>query len=124
MNTAEKTPIKKIVGGKQMKYIIAIFIILALVSVFITGLTGVGEYGSSGLIMAGLAGYALYKIGKLIYDGYNSDGTENRSSGNSSYRPSAGGSYSWGGGGSSKSDKSDDPLEFMIFEDLMDDWDD
>jgi hypothetical protein len=101
-----------------MKYIIAIFIILALVSVFITGLTGVGEYGSSGLIMAGLAGYALYKIGTLIYEGYKSDGTENRSSGSSSYRPSSGSSYSSGG----SSSKSDDPLEFMIFDDLTDDW--
>jgi hypothetical protein len=56
--------------------------------------------------MVGIAGFALYKIFKAMYDGYTSD------------EPSNNRTYGGGGGGS----PSD--FELFIFDDMMDDWDD
>ena len=96
----------------------AIAVLIFLVLAFFASLSVTFTEGNPyGLVFAGIIGYVLYLIFKPNESGSSS-------SGSSSYRSSSGGSYSWGGGGSSKSDKSDDPLEFMIFDDLMDDRDD
>jgi len=97
----------------------AILVLIFLVVAFFSSLSVTFTEGNPyGLVFAGIIGYVLYLIFKPNESGSSSPGS-------SSYRPPSGGSYSSsGGGGSSKSDKSDDPLEFMIFDDLMDDWDD
>jgi hypothetical protein len=101
--------------GKSMgcAILVLIFLVVAFFASLITTFTEGNPYG---LVFTGIIGYVLY----LIFKPSN----EASSSKSSLYRPPSSGSYHSSGRGSSKSSKSDDPLEFMIFDDLMDDWDD
>jgi len=99
-------------GENKMRYTFAIWVIIVLVFLFFFSLFGLAESGTSGLILAGLSGFGLYKIFKIMYEGYKSEYEKAK-------RPS----------GCRGSEDLSDPLEFIVFYDLTcdvdpSDWDD
>ena len=88
------------------------WVIIVLVFLFFFSLFSMAESGISSFLLAGLSGLGLYKILRIMYKGYKSEGAKEK-------RPS--------GCGVPKG--SADPLEFIVFYDLTgdvdpDDWDD
>ena len=93
-----------------MRYFLAIFIIAIMIGLFFISLDNLADFGISGLILAGISSFVLYRIFKFLFLAYRPDGAKRRRS--SSNVP--GGSY--------------DPLEYVIYGDIAvdtkpDDWD-
>jgi len=84
-----------------MRYIFAMWVIIVLVFLLFFSLFGMIESGVTGFVLAGLSGYGLYKILRIMYKGYKAGNSKEK-------RPSGyGGSHS-----------PSDPLEFIVFYDL------
>ena len=93
-----------------MRYILAIWVIVVLVGLLLISLINLTEYRASGLVLAGISSFALYRVFKLMFF---EDASEDDDTGCSS-------------GGVGSSVKSD-PLEYVIFGDISgdadaDDW--
>jgi len=89
-----------------MRFLIAIWVVVVLIGLLFIALFNLEEYGFSGYILVGVSTYALYKIFKLMFFGRDPDETEEN------------------GITGSKSLESCDPLEYIIFDDLSDEWED
>ena len=57
-----------------MGVIFAVWIIVVLAGLLFFSIASVAEYGFASLFFAGLSGFGLYKIFKLIYEGYKRGG--------------------------------------------------
>ena len=95
-----------------MRYVLAIWVIIVLVFLFLFSVFSMAGSGVSGFILAVLSGVGLYRVIRFMYNGYNSDGAREERS--MDCDRAAGPS---------------DPLEFLIFYDLKEDigndeWDD
>lgn len=53
--------------------IFAVWVIIVLAGLFFFSLVTLPEYGFAGLFIAILSGYGLFKVFKLIYEGYKSN---------------------------------------------------
>ena len=56
-----------------MGAIFAAWVIIVLVGLLFFSLVNLSEYGFAGLFFAILSGYGLFKVFKLIYEGYRSN---------------------------------------------------
>ena len=103
-------------GANNMRYVLAIWVIIVLVFLFFFSLFSLAESGVSSLVLASLSGLGLYRIFRFMYSGYNSQAQQE------SRRKGAGEACGSGGGTGAPSD----PLEFIIFYDMTseDDWED
>jgi len=92
-----------------MKYILAIWVVIVLIGLLIISLVNLEEYGTNGIILAGISAFALFRIFKFLFNSGDPDEPEDRSI-------------------SSRS-TSTDPLEYIVYGELSgkgnpDDWDD
>ena len=92
-------------GVNFMKYLIAIWVIIVLIGLLFIALINLEDYGISGYILAGVSAYALYKIFKLMFFGWNPDETDDDNAKIIS------------------SHESLDPLEYIIYDNLPDECD-
>ena len=91
-----------------MKYILAIWVVIVLIGLLIISLINLEEYGTNGIILAGISAFALYRIFKFLFKSSDSDGSVDYSA--------------------PRRSSSADPLEYIIYGDLTgktnpDDWD-
>ena len=98
-----------------MKFLIMIWIIVVLTGLFFISLINLEAYGISGLILAGISSFALYRIFRFIFLGFKQEDPDTR------------GAQQRHAGGRPAS--SCDPLDFIILgsvagESPPDDWDD
>ena len=63
-----------------MAIIFAVWVIIVLAGIVFFSLFNITEYGFASLFLAGLSSYGLYKVFKLMYEGYKSSGAGHRSS--------------------------------------------
>ena len=90
-----------------MKYLIAIWVIIVLLGLLLISLVNMSEYGVSGLILAGISAFALYRIFKYVFEDGDSDDVKE-------YNASGGGCPSRGS----------DPLDYLFYPDISgDDYD-
>ena len=94
-----------------MKFLIMIWIIVVLTGLFFISLINLETYGVSGLILAGISSFALYRIFRFIFMGYKAESDRT------------------GSAGDKRSVRSCDPLDYIILgsvagESKPDDWDD
>ena len=91
-----------------MRYILAIWVIVVLIGLLIISLVNLKDYGTNGMILAGISAFALYRIFKLMFvDGDRDSREDSRAS---------------------KGSVLHDPLEYIIYGELAgepepDDWD-
>ena len=90
-----------------MKHILAIWVIIVLIGLLMISLINLPEYGASGLILAGISSFALYRLFKFMFEDSESDEL------NEARSPKVGG--------------ASDPLEYIIFSNItkdedQDDW--
>jgi len=90
-----------------MKYLIAIWVVIVLLGLLFISLINLSEYGTSGLILAGISAFALCRVFKFIITDGTPDDTKE-------YHPSA----SCGSGARS------DPLDYIFFGEISEDDDD
>ena len=83
----------------KMRYILAVFIITIMIGLFFVSLDNLIDYGVSGLALAGISSFVLFKIFKFLLHGYKPGGAKETRSTGSSY----------------------DPLEYVIFCDIAGD---
>ena len=87
-----------------MRYLVAIWVVIVLVGLLIVALINMNEYGVSGLILALVSAYALYKIYKLMFEGQDSEDPSDERM----LRKSPSDTF--------------DPLDYIMFSDLTDEW--
>ena len=81
-----------------MRYILAIWVIIVLAGLLIISLINLAENGASGMILAGISTFALYRVFKFVFAGDEADGPEE-------HRTPQG-------------DRVANPVEYMIYGDL------
>ena len=87
-----------------MRFLIAIWVIVVLIGLLFIALLNLEEYGVSGYVLASVSVYALYKVFKLMFFGRDYDDADD--DGAAECRPL----------------ESCDPLEYIIYDDLSDEW--
>jgi uncharacterized membrane protein len=92
-----------------MRYILAIWVIIVLVGLLVISLINLAENGTSGMILAGISAFALYRVFKFVFTSEDPDSAEES-------RASSGNGIA-------------DPLEYMIYGDITrnaepEDWED
>jgi len=102
------TPIKIRTGDNEMKYLLAIWIVIVLVGLLLISLINLTEFRVSGLIIAGISVFALYRVFRFVF--YDDDAD------------SAGEYDSSEGHGIGK---MSDPLDYVIFGEIANEesWD-
>ena len=93
-----------------MKFLIMIWIIVVLLGLFFISLINLETYGISGLILAGISSFVLYRIFRFIFKGYKPERSDDE-------EPSDG-----------RSSGPCDPLDYIILGNIagetnQDDWD-
>ena len=86
-----------------MRFILAIWVIIVLIGLLIISLINLDEYGTSGIILAGISTFALYRIFKFMFWGDDPDKAKESSASSGNGLP--------------------DPLEYIIFGDIAGDSD-
>ena len=87
-----------------MKYLVAIWVIIVLLGLLLISLVNMSEYGVSGLILAGISAFALYRIFKCVFEGGDSDDV-----------------IEYNASGSGRPNRRSDPLEYIFFSDISGD---
>jgi len=81
-----------------MRYLIAIWVIIVLLGLLLISLVNMSEYGVSGLVLAGISAFALYRIFKCVFEGGDSDDVKE-----------------YNAPGSSRPSRGSDPLDYIFF---------
>jgi len=84
-----------------MKYLIAIWVVIVLLGLLLISLVNMSEYGVSGLILAGISAFALYRIFKCVFEGGDSDDV-----------------MKYNASGSGRPSRGSDPLDYLFFPDI------
>jgi len=90
----------------KMRNLLSIWIVIVLLGLLFVSLINLEEYGASGLILAGVSAFALYKVFKYVFE--DDDPDEGRGySPSTAYKPCS----------------KHDPLHYIFYSDINDESD-